>query len=158
MRRKDPGAQPPGAYDTALGLLSRREHSRRDLERKLARRGVAKDDADAALERLERDHYQSDDRFADALVRRRAAAGYGPRHILAELATHGIGAATARPLLDAQDWAAIACDLALRRARTGGDGETARRRLVALLQRRGFAGDHIRRALGAAAAAVPEAD
>lgn len=159
MRRKDPGAPPSGAYDTALGLLSRREHSRRDLERKLARRGVAKEDAEAALERLERSAYQSDERFADALVRRRAGAGYGPRHILAELATHGIAATVARPLLDAQDWVAVATDLARRRGRgAGADPQVARRRLVALLQRRGFAGDHIRRAVGAAADDLTEAD
>jgi regulatory protein len=159
MRRKEPGAQPPGAYDTALGLLSRREHSRRDLERKLTRRGVAKDDAEAALERLERSAYQSDERFADALVRRRAGAGYGPRHILAELATHGIAAALVRAQLDAHDWVAIATDLVRRRGRGSGvDPEVARRRVVALLQRRGFAAEHVRRALGAVAEELPETD
>jgi regulatory protein len=164
MRRKDSGAPPPGAWDTALGLLSRREHSRRDLKRKLTQRGIESADADDALERLERSAYQSDQRFAEAVVRQRAAAGYGPRHILAELAGHGIAATAVRPLLDEHDWDAIATDLVRRRARrTAGDAEAARRRLVGLLQRRGFGGDHIRRALAVIAAGAdsevdPDAD
>jgi regulatory protein len=164
MRRKDSGAPPPGAWDTALGLLSRREHSRRDLKRKLTQRGIESAHADDALERLERSAYQSDQRFAEAVVRQRAAAGYGPRHILAELASHGIAATAVRPLLDEHDWDTIAIDLVRRRARrTAGDAEATRRRLAGLLQRRGFGGDQVRRALAAAAAGAhsevdPDAD
>lgn len=151
MRRKDPGAQPPGAYDTALGLLSRREHSRRDLGRKLARRGVASEDAQAAIDRLADASYQSDRRFAESLLRQRVGQGYGPRHIQAELGTHGIPADTIRELLDGPDWDAVARDLVARRLRDPADPD-ARRRVAGLLQRRGFGGDTVRRLLGRLAA------
>lgn len=147
MRRKDSGADPPGARDTALGLLSRREHSRRDLKRKLTSRGIDAEAADDAIEQLQRDSYQSDERFAEALVRHRAGSGYGPRHIVSELGSHGIAASTVRPLLDEHDWDAIAQDLVLRKKSSGIDPETLRRRLLGMLQRRGFEGDSVRRAM-----------
>ena len=39
MKRRREGAEPPKAYDRALGLLVRREHSARELERKLKSKG-----------------------------------------------------------------------------------------------------------------------
>jgi regulatory protein len=149
MRRKDSGADPPGARDTALGMLSRREHSRRDLKRKLTSRGIDADAADDAIEQLQRDSYQSDERFAEALVRHRAGSGHGPRYILSELGSHGIAAALVRPLLEEHDWDAIATALVLRKKASGVDPETLRRRLLGMLQRRGFEGDSVRCAMAA---------
>jgi regulatory protein len=151
MRRKDPGANPPGAYETALGLLSRREHSRRDLQRKLGRRGIDPAAAGEAIDRLAGAAYQSDRRFAESLVRQRANQGYGPRHVRAELGTHGIPAETVRELLEGPDWEAVARELVERRLRDPADPD-ARRRVAGQLQRRGFGGDTIRRVLGPAVA------
>lgn len=147
MRRRQPGAPPPGAYEAALGLLSRREHSRRDLTRKLARRGIDAAAAGDAIDRLAGAAYQSDRRFAESLVRQRVAQGYGPRHVQAELGTHDIPSDTVRELLDDPDWDAVAHDLVARRLRDPTDPD-ARRRAAGLLQRRGFGGDTIRRVLG----------
>ncbi|MFO0027476.1 MAG: regulatory protein RecX [Pseudomonadota bacterium] len=152
MRRRQPGAPPPGAYEAALGLLSRREDSRRDLTRKLARRGIDAAAAGDALERLAGAAYQSDRRFAESLVRQRVAQGYGPRHVQAELGTHGIPSDTIRELLDGPDWDAVARDLVARRLHAA-PGPAARRRAAGLLQRRGFGSDTIRRVLGRLATA-----
>ena len=62
----------------ALGLLVRREHSRKELTRKLTARGVEADDAQAAVERMTAEGWQDDARFAELLVRSRANNGYGP--------------------------------------------------------------------------------
>ena len=78
----------PSAYQRALGLLVRRDHSRRELSRKLRARGVESEEADAALLVLARQDFQNDARFAEDLARTRAGAGYGPRYIRAELGTH----------------------------------------------------------------------
>ena len=43
----------PTPTQRALGLLVRREHSRKELTRKLAARGVERDDADAAVDKLD---------------------------------------------------------------------------------------------------------
>ena len=80
----------PTPTQRALGLLVRREHSRKELSRKLAARGVARDDAEAAIDRLSDAGWQDDARFAELLVRSRAETGHGPLRIRAELQTHGL--------------------------------------------------------------------
>jgi regulatory protein len=63
---------PPTATQRALGLLVRREHSRKELGRKLAARGVEADEARAAIDKLAEAGWQDDARFAELLVRTRA--------------------------------------------------------------------------------------
>jgi regulatory protein len=144
---------PLDAYRQALGLLVRREHSQRELKRKLGARGLEADEADAALEKLSGQGFQDDARFAEMLVRSRIGGGYGPLHIRAELGTHGIAADTvAAVLADAgPDWPALAA-AALRR-RFGANAPSDRAETVRranFLQRRGFDLDSIRHALRAA--------
>lgn len=135
-RRDEP--EPPSAYDRALGLLSRREHSARELKRKLDQRGYDADEGDAAVAALNRDDYQSDDRFADVLIRQRAAAGYGPRHIEAELRQHGIDAREHRARFDEHDWTAIAAGLVRRKSGRKALDRAALQKLAQSLARRGF--------------------
>ncbi|HET6397547.1 MAG TPA: regulatory protein RecX, partial [Pseudoxanthomonas sp.] len=107
----------PTPVQRALGLLVRREHSRRELTRKLAARGVEAGEAAAAVERLAGEGWQDDARFAESLVRGRAGTGYGPLYIRAELATHGLGGeAIAAALATFEgDWSEVARDLVRRR-------------------------------------------
>ncbi|MBL8298121.1 MAG: regulatory protein RecX [Rhodanobacteraceae bacterium] len=129
------------AYGKALAMLSRREHSRRELERKLGRSGVAADAASSVLEQLQQQSFQSDERFAQLLVRSRVSRGQGPRRILAELRTHGIADEQARLVLDAEaeDWLALAQRIYRRRygAMASRDPLETRKR-AAFLLRRGF--------------------
>jgi len=74
----------------ALGLLVRREHSRKELTRKLTSRGIEDEAAQAAVDKLTEAGWQDDTRFAENLVRMRANTGYGPIHVRAELGTHGL--------------------------------------------------------------------
>ncbi len=133
----------------ALGLLTRREHSSRELVRKLSGRGVEKEEAKQAVERLARDGWQDDARFAEWLVRSRAGSGYGPIRVRAELATHGLdreAIAAALAGFDG-DWTETACELVRHRCGPGGLNDPAQRRKAAeLLVRRGFDGDSIRAA------------
>lgn len=131
----------PSAYQRALGLLVRREHSRKELVRKLSDRGIERDQAEEALDTLERQQFQSDDRFASALARSRAAAGYGPVRIRAELGTHGMGRDIVEAALESceRDWNQSACELAIRRFGGKDLADRARRRkAVDFLLRRGF--------------------
>ena len=137
----NPSAVAPSAYQRALGLLVRREHSRKELVRKLADRGVERDDADEALDKLERQQFQSDERFAAALARSRASAGYGPVRIRAELSTHGLGREAVEAALEAceRDWNERARAIAQRRFAGKGLADPAKRRkAVDFLLRRGF--------------------
>ena len=153
-RREGKARPEPSAYQRALGLLVRREHSRQELSRKLRARGVEAEEADSALTTLARQDFQNDARFAEALARSRAVAGYGPVRIRAELGTHGLG----RDLVDAAlaacegNWQAMANQLVERRFGSKDMADPAiRRKAVDFLLRRGFdqkvayaAGRHLR--------------
>ena len=133
----------------ALGLLVRREHSRKELGRKLKSRGLDAEEVDVAVARLADEGWQDDERFAEALVRNRANGGYGPLHIRAELGTHGLdsGQIEAAMCTFEGDWLENARDLVCRRFGGNGPQELAQRRKAAdLLARRGFDGSCIREA------------
>lgn len=124
-----------------MELLVRREHSRRDLKRKLGLKGVDPEAAEAAVERLAGLGYQDDARFGSAFARDRAAAGYGPQRIRQELAGHGLAPDAVEAALDAceADWPARARGLIERRFRSAELEDPARRRkAVDFLLRRGF--------------------
>jgi len=135
----------------ALALLVRREHSRKELARKLAERGIETEAASAAIGRLTGDGWQSDARFAEMLVRTRAAHGQGPVRIRAELGMHGLDNDTIEAAMSGfdGDWRQAAGDLA--RRRFGLDLAVAdiaqRRKAADFLYRRGFDGDAVRAAL-----------
>ncbi|PXV58555.1 regulatory protein [Dyella jiangningensis] len=138
---RDDKKDKPSAYSKALGMLARREHSRRELKLKLRQKGYEGDEAGEALDRLGEQRYQDDDRFAEVLVRSRVSQGYGPMRVRAELKNHGLSDARIRAVLDQAevDWEASA--LAQLRRRFGGGSapdrdEKARR--AQFLLRRGF--------------------
>ena len=134
-------ATAPSAYQRALGLLVRREHSRKELGRKLSAKGVDREDADLALEKLSRQDFQNDFRFGCALARSRAGSGYGPARIRAELATHGLCRDDIAEALVAcdRDWNAAARDIVARRYANKDLGDAnQRRKAVDFLLRRGF--------------------
>jgi regulatory protein len=139
----------------ALALLVRREHSRKELALKLRARGIEATEADAAVERMAGAGWQDDTRFACSLARTRAAAGYGPIHIRAELASHGIGhdaiAAAFAALAEAgeDDWRARARALVQRRfGRPDGLALPQQRKAADFLLRRGYDSGCIRFAIG----------
>ena len=107
----------PTPAQRALSLLVRREHSRSELARKLVARGVAETEAAEAVTRMADAGWQDDQRFACSIARARAAGGYGPAWIRAELGSHGIGesmidrAFAALAEAGEDDWDARARDL-----------------------------------------------
>ncbi|MDH5824236.1 regulatory protein RecX [Luteimonas sp. RD2P54] len=145
----------PTPAQRALALLVRREHSRRELERKLAARGVGPEDAARAVERMAAEGWQDDTRFAASLARSRASAGYGPLRIRIELESHGLDAGVVEAAFAAlaedgeDDWDASARELVARRFGEFGPEDAGRRRKAAeFLIRRGFGIGSARRATG----------
>jgi len=131
----------PSPYQRALGLLVRREHSRKELTRKLVAKGLEREAIEPALDTLSRQDFQNDERFAAALARSRASAGYGPLRIRAELATHGLSRQDIADAIEAceRDWDASARDLAARRFGSKDLSDaTVRRKAADFLMRRGF--------------------
>jgi regulatory protein len=131
----------PSAYQRALGLLVRREHSRKELGRKLKAKGVEREEADTALDKLNKQDFQNDTRFAETLARSRVSAGYGPIRIRAELGTHGLSRDDIDTAMESieTDWAENAHDLIQRRyGNKDLSDQTQRRKAVDFLLRRGF--------------------
>ncbi|HSR64511.1 MAG TPA: regulatory protein RecX [Xanthomonadaceae bacterium] len=143
----------PSPAQRALGLLVRREHSQRELTRKLVTRGVGADEAAGAVARLREAGWQDDTRFACSLARTRATNGYGPLHIRAELRTHALPEAVVASAFAAlaeageDDWPRRAAELVRRRFGTVAGDAAKARRAADLLARRGFDGDSIRAAV-----------
>jgi regulatory protein len=96
MRRSKPDAEEAGDRQSckrvALGLLARREHGRRELERKLTSRGFEPAVVAAVLEELETAGSLAEARFTESFVRSRVARGQGPARIRAQLAQRGVDA------------------------------------------------------------------
>jgi regulatory protein len=81
----------PSLKARAIGYLSRREHSRHELARKLAPHISPDDPAelDHVLNELEQGNWLSNERFAQSLVNRRAP-GKGTVAVMHELQQHGL--------------------------------------------------------------------
>ena len=136
-----------------MGLLVRREHSRKELARKLEARGVDEGEAEATVARMAEAGWQDDARFAAGLARSRALGGYGPLRIRAELGTHGLADDLVRAAFEAlagsgdDDWRGMARGLVQRRYGPGvADDPALRRKAADFLFRRGFDGDTVRAA------------
>jgi len=80
------------ANNRAIRLLSRREHSAKEIRDALSSKGVDEDVLQVLLAQLQRDGLQSDRRFAEAYCRHRQQRGFGPLRIKQELIQKGIEA------------------------------------------------------------------
>ena len=77
-------------YIAALRILNFRFNSEKELRRKLKRKQFEPEEIEAAIERLFREKWLDDDRFAGALVRTKANRRVGRRRILRELSAAGV--------------------------------------------------------------------
>lgn len=126
-----------------MDLLARREHSRRELERKLVQREFEPALVARVLDELIDEGLLDNQRFAEAFVRSRIVRGKGPLKILAELSERGVGQAQAEQALAASetDWAAVAEEaLAKRFGAEPINDVKERARRTRFLAARGFSG------------------
>ena len=132
--------------DVLTGLLARREQSRHELLNKLLLRGFDRDISVRQLDKFSAAQVQSEQRFAESLVRSRAAKGKGPQYIRSELREHRIGDELAAEALTAQgiDWFALARQVMVKKY-----GESVpqsweeKQKRSRFLQYRGFSPDQI---------------
>jgi regulatory protein len=134
----------------AVRLLATREHSRAELRRKLTARGGEASAVEGVLDALAERRLQSDARYAEQYVAQRAARGYGPARIRAELRERGIDDAVIADWLDERDpvWKERIAEVARKRFGAAGPadfGDRARR--ARFLEYRGFGAELIRRVL-----------
>lgn len=145
-----------------MDLLARREHSPRELRTKLAGRGYAADEVDAALDVLEREGLLSAARYLDSFIASHARRGHGPVRIRTELERQGISRDDVSRALQSAglDFAALAREVCQRRFGTVGPQDFAdRAKRLRFLQYRGFSAEDARLAVGVIdAAGGPGAD
>ncbi|WMD23411.1 recombination regulator RecX [Achromobacter seleniivolatilans] len=139
----------PSLKMRAVGYLSRREHAREELSRKLAPYAEDAGEVEATLDALEKEGWLSTERFAQSLVHRRASR-QGAARIVQELRQHGVDdtqVAEFREQLRATEY-----DRALEVWKKRFDAKPADRAAYAkqarFLASRGFAHDVIRRIVG----------
>lgn len=78
------------AFDSAVRLLTRREHSALELYNKLKQKGYSSIEIKEALDTCQRMNLQNDGRFVEVYSHLRIRQGYGPLKISQELSSKGI--------------------------------------------------------------------
>ena len=143
---------PESARGRALKLLSRREHSAAELAAKLQRRGADADVARDAVRTMADAGWQSDERYAEMLVRNRIEQGYGPLRIRMELTQAGVPDAEIRTALETADvdWTARCVAVCQRKFKKQPSGAGEWQKQYRFLASHGFTAAQIRVALKAA--------
>ena len=134
----------------AVRLLATREHSRAELRRKLLARGGEAAVVEGVLDALAQRRLQSDARYAEQYVAQRAARGYGPTRIRAELRERGIEDDVIADWLDERDpvWKDRLAAVARKRFGAAGPADFRdRARRARFLEYRGFGAELIRQVL-----------
>ena len=75
-----------------MNYLANREHSRHELRSKLVKHDYDLQDIEQALDQLQQDSLQCDQRFAESYVRSKVAAGFGPRYLEQQLQSRRVDA------------------------------------------------------------------
>lgn len=136
------------AYNCAVGYLSRRDHSVKELLMKLRQKGY-KESAEYAVEKLQSEGYADDERFARAYVRELInIKKYGRRRVEQELYRKGIDRETISLVLDeVQFGEEELCALINRKYLRFLSDEKGIKKTVASLMRLGYSFSEIRSAL-----------
>jgi regulatory protein len=138
--------------ERAVGYLARREHSRDELARRLARHAADPDEVAPLLDELVRRKLLSDERYAEA---RATALGrkFGATRIAWELRAKGVGAAAIAQATHAVRATELARARAAweRRFEHPPRSAAERAKQIRFLRGRGFSFDTIRHVVGGAA-------
>lgn len=131
---------------TALSLLTRRDHSRQELTKKLKLKGYQASDIESVVADLAASGLQCDQRFAENFVHWRRQRGYGPICIILELQARGIADETIAEVVQIADnaWLTEVRDV-WRKHFKGRLPATLQEKAkqMRFLQHRGFAREHI---------------
>jgi len=139
----------PSLKGRALRLLSQREHTRRELERKLARYEEGLGTLAQALDELQAKGYLNEQRAAESLVHRRAGQ-YGAMRLRQEMQEKGLARELIEQTLGGLKDSELlrAREVWRRRFESPPLEAKERARQTRFLLARGFSGDVVRRVLG----------
>lgn len=128
-----------------IRLLTRREHSRRQLQEKLAQRGYPSSQTLPIIDELAAKDWQSDLRFGQSYARHRIKQGIGPVKITAELYQRGVVGIDLQPILAdiADDWQEVMVQTYRKKYQTPAQNKRQQASRMRFLQQRGFADEMI---------------
>ncbi|MEM7401639.1 MAG: regulatory protein RecX [Pseudomonadota bacterium] len=132
--------------NTALDILSRREHTRLELFRKLKAKEFSEEEIEAQIDTLINEGLQSDERYTESYVNMRRNRGYGPLKIKQELQQRGISSELVNSFVEFNDeiWIDTAYQAYEKKfAAKPLDSANERAKRMRFLQSRGFTGDII---------------
>jgi regulatory protein len=142
------------AMNTAVRLLTRRQHTCRELARKLGSRGVDGDTVAEVIAACEGLGYLNDAEAARVYINELKNKGYGYRHVRFAMQKKGFDGALVEDALSAHylpaEEAQAALRMALKKQRSLGKrkaGRELRENVYRFLYARGFSSDATRRAL-----------
>ena len=122
-----------------MDYLARREHSAKEIRRKLHSRIESQDDLELEIQKLEDEGLLSDERFAESYMHSRKRKGFGPLRIKNELRERGVSDSISSSLVDSEDWSLLAHESLQKK--TGGSLPAERDKILKLkrfLNYRGF--------------------
>lgn len=136
------------AYNCAVSLLSRRDHSEKELLRKLKEKGFQQG-AESAIERLKKSGYIDDERFCRMYVNElRRLKGYGKRRIEQELYLKGVSRDIIGEALEEISFdKSVLSDIIRRKYLSKMTDEKSKKRAVNALMRLGYSYSEIRDAI-----------
>ncbi|HSO18284.1 MAG TPA: regulatory protein RecX, partial [Desulfosarcina sp.] len=153
-RSRAAGSDSARSLESALRMLTRRDHTCHELAVKLRGKGFGSADIDQALARCRQLGYLDDARTAAVMVDHLVARGYGPLRVRQTLLQKGLDAALVQKVLircgdEAHQVLGARRLLAKKSARLAREADACKRRLAAYryLAGRGFPAEVIRKAI-----------
>lgn len=127
-------------YNKALDIISRREHSEKELENKLLKKFESLEEIHSVIERLKTNNLVNNERYAEMYARIRKRKGFGPNRIGYELSSRGINdSISSEALNEIGGWEEAALEAFNKKYRDGvaSDFKSKSKQKV-FLQNRGF--------------------
>lgn len=146
--KPDSGKLVRSIRNTAFDILSRREHTRLELTRKLKAKDFTDSEIEEILEYLAKEGLQSDERYAESYVHMRRKRGFGPLKIKLELQQRGVSSELVETYVEFNDeiWLDTACQAYEKKFGVKLlDTANERAKRMRFLQSRGFTGDIIQK-------------
>ena len=127
-------------YNKSLDLLSRREHSIKEIKEKLSARFEQKEIIESVIEKLSDNNLINNTRFAEAYVSARKRKGFGPKKIAFELLSKGVDESVSNNvIIEEGDWESAAKLAFSKKFKDGPSLDTNEKlKQKSFLQNRGF--------------------
>ena len=127
-------------YNKALDLISRREHSQKEIKNKLHIRYEDTELIESVINKLISNNLVNNHRFAELYVLNRKRKGFGPKKIFYELLDKGINDSISNKIIaNEEDWESVAIKIFNKKFKDGPSSDIkTKNKQKAFLQNRGF--------------------